>query len=51
MSEMLPLPEAVHVAPPAATQVQVTPVSIAGKMSATVAPVTASGPAFEATSV
>ena len=51
MSEMLPEPEAVQLPPPAATQVQVTPVSAAGKVSATVAPVTASGPAFEATTV
>ena len=51
MSEMLPLPAAVHVPPPAATQVQVTPVSVAGKVSATVAPVTADGPTFEATMV
>ena len=48
MSEMLPLPAAVHVPPPAATHVQVTPVSVAGKVSATVAPVTADGPTFRA---
>ena len=51
MSEMLPLPEAVQLPPPAATHVHVTPVSVAGKVSATVAPVTAEGPALEATMV
>ena len=51
MSEMLPLPEAVHAPPPAPTQVQVGLVRTAGKVSATVTPVTAEGPAFEATMV
>ena len=37
VSLMLPLPDAVHVPPPAPTQVQVQ-VSLAGKVSATVAP-------------
>ena len=47
----MPEPEAVQLPPPAATHVQVTPVSVAGKVSATVAPVTAEGPALEATMV
>ena len=47
----MPEPEAVQLPPPVATQVQVTPVSVAGKVSATVAPVTAEGPAFVATMV
>src|SRR5258706_260307 len=41
---MLPDPEAVHVPPPAPTQVHVTPVSDAGKVSATVAPTALLGP-------
>jgi hypothetical protein len=45
VSAMLPLPEAVHVPPPAPTQVHVQ-VSLAGKVSATVAPVTLLGPAL-----
>jgi hypothetical protein len=50
-SEMSPLPEAMQLLPPAATQVQVTPVSVAGNVSATVAPVTADGPALLAVMV
>jgi hypothetical protein len=41
---MLPVPEAVQVPPPAPVQVQVAPVSVAGSVSATVAPVTDDGP-------
>lgn len=44
---MFPAPEAVQVPPPAPTHVQVQ-VSMAGNVSATVAPVTLLGPAFEA---
>ena len=44
---MLPEPAAVQVPPPAPTQVQVQ-VRVAGKVSATVAPVAFDGPAFEA---
>ncbi len=44
VSLMLPEPDAVQVPPPAPTQVQVAPVSAAGKVSATVAPVAALGP-------
>ncbi len=51
MSAMLPEPEAVQLPPPVAAQVQVAPVRMAGKVSATVAPVTDKGPAFEATIV
>ena len=51
MSAMLPLPDAVQLPPPAATHVQVMPVSVAGKVSETVAPETAEGPAFLATMV
>jgi hypothetical protein len=51
VSLILPAPAGVHVPPPAPTQVQVTPVSAAGKVSVTVAPVTGLGPAFEATIV
>ena len=47
VSLMLPEPAAVQVPPPAPTQVQVQ-VSEAGKVSATVAPVTPLGPALEA---
>ncbi len=49
LSAMLPVPDAVHDAPPAPAQVQVAPVSVAGSASVTVAPVTAEGPAFETT--
>src|SRR5882672_2041775 len=48
---MLPEPLAVQVPPPAPTQVQLTPVIVAGSVSVTVAPVTALGPAFDATIV
>jgi hypothetical protein len=48
---MLPDPLAVHVAPPAATHVQLTLVSVPGTVSVTVAPFAALGPAFEATIV
>jgi hypothetical protein len=48
---MLPDPLAVQVPPPAPTQVQVGPVIAAGTVSATVAPVTALGPGFDATIV
>src|SRR5260370_442810 len=49
---MLPLPEAEPHEPPAdPTQFQLTPVRAAGMVSVTVAPVTALGPAFEATIV
>ena len=51
VSAMLPLPDAVHVPPPAPTQVHVAPVSAAGSVSITVAPLTALGPAFDATIV
>ena len=51
VSPMLPLPDAVHVPPPALTQDQVAPESDAGSVSATLAPVTALGPAFDATIV
>lgn len=44
---MLPLPAAVQVPPPAPTQVQVQ-VSLAGNVSATVAPVALLGPALDA---
>ena len=50
VSLMLPLPGAVQLPPPAATQVQV-PVSTAGKVSTTVAPAAASGPALLAVTV
>lgn len=46
-----PLPLAVHDAPDDATHVHVAPVIDAGIESATVAPVTAEGPLFEATIV
>jgi hypothetical protein len=52
VSLMLPVPPAVFpVAPPAATDVQVALVIAAGKVSVTVAPVTALGPLFLTTSV
>src|SRR6185369_14442417 len=50
VSLMLPLPEAVHVPPPAPTHVQVQ-VSDAGNVSATVAPVALLGPALLAVMV
>ena len=48
VSLMLPDPAAVQVPPPAPTQVHVTPEIDAGNVSATVAPVTPLGPAFDA---
>ena len=48
---MFPEPDAGHVPPPAPTHVHVAPVSAAGNVSATVAPVTALGPLFDATIV
>ena len=48
---MLPLPLAGQLDPAEATQVQVPPESCAGKLSVTVAPVTALGPALLATIV
>jgi hypothetical protein len=47
VSLMLPLPEGMQVPPAAPAQVQVA-VRLAGKVSATVAPLAVSGPAFEA---
>ena len=43
---MLPLPDAGQLEPAVAVHVQVTPVSVAGNVSATVAPVIADGPAM-----
>ena len=48
---MLPLPDAGQLPPPAPTHVHVGAVSAAGTVSATVAPVTALGPALLATIV
>ena len=48
VSLMFPEPAAVAVPPPAPTAVQVTPVKVAGSVSATVAPGALLGPAFEA---
>ena len=48
VSLMEPLPVAAHVPPPVAVHVQVGVSSEAGVVSATVAPTTADGPAFEA---
>jgi hypothetical protein len=48
---MLPLPDAGHVEPAVAAHVHVTPVRVAGMVSATVAPVITEGPALEATMV
>ena len=48
---MLPLPLAGHDPPPAPTHDHVAPLSALGKVSATVSPVTADGPAFDATIV
>ena len=50
-AEMLPDPDAGQLDPTEAVQVQVTPESVAGIVSVTVAPVIADGPAFEATMV
>lgn len=51
VSEMLPVPLALHVAPELAPHVQVAPLSALGNESATVAPTTADGPTFVATIV
>jgi hypothetical protein len=48
---MFPDPLAGHVAPAVTAQVHVAPVSVAGSVSVTVAPVTFDGPALEATIV
>jgi hypothetical protein len=48
---MLPDPLAAQLPPPAPRHVQVTPVIVAGTVSATVAPFAALGPAFDATIV
>ena len=48
---ILPEPLAGPVAPPAPAPVQVAPMMEAGRVSATVAPVTLLGPALEATIV
>jgi hypothetical protein len=45
---MLPKPAAVHVPPPAPTHVQVTPVIVAGKVSATFVPGALLGPELDA---
>ena len=51
-SELIdPLPDAAQLAPDAAAQVHVTPLTDAGSASVTVAPVTLDGPRFEATTV
>ena len=49
VSARFPEPLAVHVEPPAATQVQAAPLSEAGRVSATVAPVARDGPALVTT--
>ena len=49
--EMFPEPEAGHEPPPAPTHVQLTPDTVPGTTSDTVAPVTADGPAFDTTIV
>ena len=48
---MLPVPLAAQDAPKDATHDQVAPLSALGSVSDTVAPVTADGPAFDATIV
>jgi len=48
---MLPAPLGGQDAPPAPEQVQVTPVTVAGKLSVTVAVPETLGPAFEAVMV
>ena len=48
---MLPLPDAAHVAPPAAAQVHVAPVSAAGNVSVMFEAGADEGPALEATIV
>ena len=44
----MPEPDAAHDDPDDATHVHVAPVSEAGRLSVTIAPVTAAGPAFDA---
>jgi hypothetical protein len=51
VSEMLPVPLAVQLAPELATHVHVAPLNEAGSESATIAPTTFEGPAFVATIV
>jgi hypothetical protein len=51
VSTMLPVPDVVQVEPAVATQVQFAPVKVAGRLSVNVAPTTADGPAFFATTV
>ena len=51
VSAIVDAPDAEQVAPEDATQVQVTPVSTAGGVSAIATPVALDGPAFEATIV
>ena len=51
MSLIEPVPDAVQLPPPVAVQVHVADVSDAGRVSATVAPVTAEGPALLAVTV
>lgn len=51
VSEIPPLPDAVHVAPEVATHDHVAAVRVAGRVSAIDAPVTFDGPAFDATIV
>ena len=51
VSVMLPVPDAVQVDPADATQVQVAPLSVAGRVSVMVAPVTFDGPLLVATIV
>ena len=51
LAERLPLPLAGQLEPPVAEQVHVAAVTLAGNTSVTVAPVTADGPALEATMV
>jgi hypothetical protein len=50
-SLMLPVPDAVQVAPPAATHVHEVPVNVAGNVSVIVTPFAFDGPAFVATIV
>ena len=50
-AETLPLPDAGHDEPALAEHVQVAPDSVAGNVSATVAPVTVDGPGLDATTV
>ena len=50
-ADTLPLPDAGHDDPALAEQVHVAPVSVAGIVSLTVAPVTVEGPGLDATTV